>query len=149
MAAERKLQLGPTLAALDRKDRGYYDRLDDDQKKEFSGYLLLRYCSAVQGSHEMEHYLTASANHYANKNMFDLSKHKKLQWLMLTAASPGIGSLNHKWLKQKPKPKDSNSPIRKELARLFPNMKESDLDVLSKLVTKKELSQYVKAHGED
>lgn len=147
MAAERKLQLGPTLAALDRKDREYYDRLDEDQQKEFSGYLLLRYCATVTGSDEIEHYLVAATNHYANKNMFDLHKHKKLQWLMLTAASPGIPNLRHTWLKQKPKPKNAFDSIRKQLSELFPSMKNDDIDVLSRVVSKKELSKFVNDHG--
>jgi hypothetical protein len=157
MASDRKLQLEPTLAALDRKDRDYFDNLDEDQQKEFSGYLLLRYCSTLgkpkwgnkpAPDSEMTYYYLASTNHYANKHMFDLAKHKKLQWLMLTAASPGLGSQSHIWLKQKPKPKNANSGIKKDLADLFPAMKDDDLEVLSQLITKKELNAYIKDHGE-
>ncbi len=97
----------------------------------------------------MQHYYLASANYYANKYMFDLSKHPKLQWLMLTAISPNISTQYHKWIKQKPKVKNNND-IRKKLAELYPAMKNDDLDILSKLITKKELNEYnIKAHGDN
>ena len=85
-----------------------------------------------------------ATNFHANKNMFDLAKHPKLQWLMLTTVSPMVGPQNHKWLKMKPKPKNTSGPIKKQLAELFPIMKDDELDLLASITTKKELNQYVK-----
>jgi hypothetical protein len=133
---------------MDRKDRDYYDNLSDEFKKQFSGFLMLRYSATVNSNPELEHYYIASTNHYANRGMFDLSKHPKLQWLMLTAASPGLGLQRHTWLKQPKKGVSGIGPVKKELATHFPTMKDDDLEVLSKLITKKELTEYVKAHGE-
>jgi len=109
---------------------------------------MLKYGASVYGSADLEDYYITSTNKHANKNMFDLAKHPKLQWLMLTTISPGIGTQNHKWIKGKPKPKNVSAPIKKQLLELFPTMKEDDVDVLSTLTTKKELKQYVKDHGE-
>ena len=147
--ARPQIPLNQILAAMDRKDRDFYDSLDDELKKSFSPFLMLKYSASVQASPELEHYYIASTNHHANQNMFDLAKHPKLQWLMLTAVSPGLGTQRHKWIKQKPKPKNVSAPIKKQLLELFPHMKEDDVDVLSTMVTKKELNQYVKDHGED
>jgi len=146
--AAPQIPLNQILSAMDRKDRDFYDNLSDELKKKFSPFLMLKYSASVQSSAEMEHYYIASTNHYANMNMFDLAKHPKLQWLMLTAASPGAGTQHHKWIKQKPKPKNVSAPIKKKLLELFPSMKEDDIDTLSTLTTKKELNQYVKDHGE-
>ena len=146
--ASPPIPLNQILPALDRKDRDYYDNLSDELKKKFSPFMMLKYCASVQSSPDMEHYYIASTNHFANKYMFDLSKHPRLQWLMLTAASPGVGTMNHKWLKMKPLPKNISASIKKELLDLFPSMKESDIDALSTMITKKELKQYVKDHGE-
>lgn len=146
--AAPQIPLGQILAAMDRKDRDFYDNLDDELKKKFSPFLMLKYNASVYGTPELEHYYIASTNHYANMYMFELAKHPKLQWLMLTAASPGAGTQNHRWIKAKPKPKNVSAPIKKQLVELFPQMKDDDLDVLSSLITKKELTQYIKDHGE-
>lgn len=147
----KQIPLNKILTALDRKDRDFYDNLDADYKKGFSPFLMLRYASSIQGDPELEHYYIASTNHYANKNILEapLTKHPKLQWLMFTAVSPGIGTMRHNWIKQKPKPKNASTGIRKELAEIYPNMKDADLDVLSTMVTKKELKLYAKDHGNE
>lgn len=154
--AAKKIPLERILSALDRKDRDFYDNLDEDEKKAFSGFLMLRYSSAIgpdfQGrnkpSADLIAYYIRSTNEVANKHMFSLSKHPKLQWLMLTAASPGMGTFHHSWLKQKPKVKSANAPLKKQLATFFPAMKEDELELLSAISTKKEIKEYIKAHGE-
>jgi len=142
----KQIPLSKILPALDRKDRTFFDDLSEEEKKAFSGYLLTRYSATVEGSPDLEYYYLVSANHCANKSMFELSKHKKLQWLMLTAVSPGIGVQRHVWLKQKSK-KESN-PLKKKVLELFPNMKPDDAKTLSKIITKKELDEYIKDRGE-
>jgi len=153
--AAPQIPLNQILPAIDRKDRNFYDNLSAELKKKFSSFMMLKYSASVYGSNhpeisnsEMEKYYIEATNYYANKHMFDLSKHPKLQWLMLTTISPGSGSQNHRWIKGKPKPKNVSAPIKKQLLELFPTMKEADIDVLSTLTTKKELNQYVKDHGE-
>ena len=37
------------MAAIDKKDRNFYNRLNDDQRKAFSAWMMMRYCSSVQG----------------------------------------------------------------------------------------------------
>jgi hypothetical protein len=148
MAAE-KIELSDLLNAMDRKDRDFYDNLPEHLKKKFSGFLSLQWMASVRGDALLEEYILRSTNKYANVNMFDLYHHPKLQWLMITAASPGFGSQRHQWIKRKPKPKDSNSAIKKELAQFFPNMKDDDLDTLAAITTKKELKAYARAHGND
>ena len=145
----KQIPLSKILPAIDRKDRSFYDNLDDDEKKRFNPFQLVRYCANVQSAPDVEHYYVASTNHFVNKNMFDISKHPKLQWLTLTAASPGDGVKDHIWIKQKKKVKSASvTGIKKELAEYFPTMKEDDLELMAKITTKKELRQYAKDHGE-
>ena len=162
--AAPQIPLNQILAALDAKDRDFYDNLSDELKKKFSPFMMLKYAASVSGSKntqitgpEMEHYYIMTTNYHANKYMFDISggevggehDHRKLQWLLLTTISPsGVNTQHHKWLKMKPKPKNVSAPIKKQLLELFPTMKEDDLDVLASMTTKKELNQYIKDHGE-
>lgn len=66
---------------------------------------------------------------------------------MLTAASPNLGTFHHSWIPQKKKPKGTGSEIRKKLAILYPAMKNDELDLLSTMVTKKDLTQHAKDCG--
>jgi len=146
--ATKQIPLNQILYALDAKDRDFYDNLDDELKKKFSPFLMIKYAASVYGSSDLEDYYITSTNKHANKYLFELAKHPKLQWLLLTTISPGIGSQSHRWIKAKPKPKNASAPIKKQLAELFPIMKDDELDLLASITTKKELNQYVKDHGE-
>ena len=144
------LYIGNEMAAYDRKDRAYYDKFTDEERKKFSTYLMLRYGASVAGSSDLQAYYLMATNERVNKWFFDLNKHPKLQWLMATAVSPGMGTHRHNWIA--PKKKETvvgASAIRKQLAELFPNMKADELDVMTSITTKKELDAYIKAHGND
>jgi len=146
--AAPQIPLNQILSALDAKDRNFYNNLDPELKKKFSPFMMLKYGASVYGVPDLEHYYIAVMNKRANKYMFDLAKHPELQWLLLTTVSPGMGTQRHQWIKPKPMAKNASAPIKKQLAELFPAMKEDDLDVLASLTTKKELNQYIKDHGE-
>jgi hypothetical protein len=88
------------LKALDKKDYAYYDRLSPEQQKKFVPYMMLLWMSATKGSEGVQRYYIMAVNEYANKYFFSelVQKHPKLQWLMLCAASPGLGSQFHQWI---------------------------------------------------
>jgi hypothetical protein len=143
-----KLSINNEMAVFDRKDRGFYDSLTDEERKKFSNFLMIRYGSSVQGSRELEEYYVQSCNHYLNKNFFAINKHPKLQWLCATAVSPGMGTMRHQWIATKKKEKGSND-TKKALMDLFPSMKAADIETLSHLVDKKELKEYLREHGSE
>ena len=67
---------------------------------------------------------------------------------MATSVSPGLGAQKHNWIA--PKKKEAGaSAIRKQIAELFPHYKDDEIDLLTKLTTKKELDEYIKAHGRE
>lgn len=172
------------LEALDKKDYGYYDRLSPEQQKKFTPFMLVRYLSYLKGSGEVAGYYAMSTNYHANKYVFNeyVQKHPKLQWLMLCAASPGLGKQFHPWIPQikekvsllkeqaqlkdikeyykKIYPKVSDEEITEiskafvqeqkkkfYLASVYPNMKLSDIEVLSQTVTDEEIEQYERDRG--
>ena len=147
-----QIPLNKILAAMDAKDRDFYNNLSDELKKKFSPFMMIKYLASVDASPDFEEYYITCTNKRANKHILSISDlnhpHQQLQWLLLTTVSPGMGIQRHKWLKMKPKPKDAAAPIRKKLAELFPVMKDDDLDVLAAITTKKELARYIKDHGE-
>lgn len=181
---KQDFDLFEALTALDKKDYGYYDRLSEEQKKKFVPYMMLHWMSVVKGSRELQSYYLQSTDYYANKYMFNESvqKNPKLQWLMLCAASPGVGKQFHQWipnisqsvskLKSPAKTKEvkeyftkiypnANNETLKEiteifvlehkkkmyLSEMFPNLKLSDIETLSQVVTDEDISKYEKERG--
>jgi len=143
-----KLDINNEMKQFDLKNRNFYDELTLEERKKFSNYLMIRWGSSVQGTREIQEYYVRSCNHYLNKHFFAISKHPKLQWLCATAVSPGMGTLRHQWIPTKKKEAGSGT-IKKQLADLFPAMKDSDLTLLASITTKKELDAYIRDHGNE
>jgi hypothetical protein len=172
------------LAAMDKKDYGYYDRLSEEQQKKFVPYMMTHWMSAIKGSGDVQGYYLRSVDYHANKHLFNeyVQKHPKLQWYMLCASSPGLGKQFHQWiphlgskitsLKEPAKTKeikeyytkiypkvdsDDIDEIAKAfvqehkrkcyLAETYPNLKQSDIEILSQLVTDEDIKQYEKDRG--
>ncbi len=142
---KQDFDLFDALRALDRKDYGYYDSLTIEQQKKFSPYMLIQWMINVKGTNQLQEYYLRSVDFYANKYILDYMiastshKHAKLQWLMLCAASPGVGSQFRQWipnisqqvskLKSHAKEKD----IKEYYKKVYPKTDDGTLDEISKM----------------
>lgn len=143
-----RLNIGNEMRQLDAKNRDFYDELTPEERRKFSTFLMVRWGSAVDGSREIQEYYVQSVNHYLNKHFFTMHRHPKLQWLMATAVSPGMGAMRHNWIA--PKKKEAGaSAIKKQLRELYPHFKDDEIDLMAELTDKKELAQLQRAHGND
>lgn len=143
-----KLNINNEMAVFDRKDRDFYDSLTVEEKKKFSNFLMIRYGSSVQGSRELQEFYLIATNERLNKHFFAINRHPKLQWLTATTVSPGLGTQRHQWIAPKKKEPGATG-IRKQLAELYPYLKDDELDLMSKINTKKDIDAYLKASGQD
>ncbi len=141
------LYIGNEMAAFDRKDRTYYDKFTDEQRKSFSTYLMLKYGANVSGNADMQAYYLMATNERVNKNFFDLGKHPKLQWLSCTTVSPQMGNQFHYWLKGKKKEGDNKS--QKFLAKLYPTMKSDEIELMAKINDKRDIADMARNLGLD
>jgi hypothetical protein len=143
-----KLSIQNEMAQFDRKNREFYDSLTDEERKKFSNYLMIRWGSAVQGSRELQEFYVIATNERLNKRFFDINRHPRLQWLTATTVSPGLGTQRHPWIA--PKKKEAGaSGIRKQLAELYPHLKDDEVELMSRINTKKDIDAYLKASGQD
>jgi hypothetical protein len=143
-----KLNIANEMRMFDRKVRSFYDDLTAEEKKKFSNFLMIRWGSAVEGSRELQEFYVIATNERLNKHFFDVAKHPKLQWLMATAVSPGLGTHRHPWIA--PKKKQSGaSARRRQLAEIYPHYKDDELDVMMAIATQKDIDQYFAAAGQD
>ena len=135
------------MMQFDRKNRQFYDELTDEERKKFSNYLMIRWGSSVQGSRDLQEFYVIATNERLNKHFFAVNRHPRLQWLMATSVSPGMGTHRHQWIAPKKKDAGSNE-VKKQLMELYPNMKQADIEVLALLTDKKELKQHLREHGQ-
>ena len=143
-----KLSINNEMMQLDRKNREFYDELTVDEKKKFSNFLMIRYGSSVQGGRDLQEFYLISANERLNKHFFAINRHPKLQWLCVSTVSPGMGPQRHQWIAPKKK-EPGASGIRKQLAEIYPHLKDDELELMAEINTKKDIDAYLKASGQD
>ena len=143
-----KLSIHNEMAQFDKKNRGFYASLTDEERKKFSNYLMIRWGSAVQGTRELQEFYVIATNERLNKHFFSVNRHPGLQWLMATSVSPGLGTQRHQWIA--PKKKDAgSSEVKKALMTLYPTMKIADIEALAKITDRKDIKEYLKRSGEE
>ena len=148
-----KLHISNEMAQFDKKNRDFYDELNEDEKKKFSPFLMIRYGSCVQGSSDLQHFYLIATNERLNKKFFSIPgsaerNHKKLQWLVATTVSPDIGTQRHNWISTKKKEPGAGS-IKKQLMELYPHMKDDEIELMAQINTKKDVDAYLKELGQE
>ena len=135
------------LAALDDKDYGYYDRLTVEQQKKFVPYMLLIWMSCVKGDTDLQNYYLQSVDFHANKYMFNeyVGRHPKLQWLLCTTVSPGLGVQKHWFPKSSGRTKQSKA--LKFLRSIHPADKLCDLEILAQLNDQQYFENLAREYG--
>jgi hypothetical protein len=135
------------MRCFDEKDRDFYDSLTDEERKKFSNYLMIRWGSSVHGSRELQEFYVVATNERLNKHFYAVNRHPRLQWLMATSVSPGMGVHRHQWIA--PKKKESgSSEVKKTLMQLYPTMKMSDIETLAAITDAKEIKEHLKNMGQ-
>ena len=144
------LDIKNEMAQFDRKNKDFYDSLTDEQKKKFSPFLMIRWGSSVGGSADLQAYYLMSCNENLNKHFFDVNttQHKKLQWLLATTVSPGMGNQYHQWISLKKKGANDNKAV-KFLRALHPELKEDEIKLLAQINDKDDLKHMARELGWD
>jgi len=126
-----KLNINNKMREFDRKNRNFYDNLTTEERKKFSNYLMIRWGSTVDASTDIQKYYLLSLNERLNKDFFSLGRHPKLQWLLCTTVSPGMGTFKHNWIAPGKKIKESKT--RTFFAELYPHFNDQELDLISSI----------------
>ena len=147
MAKPRKLSLDRLFGAMDFKRRDFLTSLDEEERKEFSAYLSMRYASCVEGSPDLQEYYLMSTNTRLNYHFAAIGRHPKLQWLLLSSVSPGMGRQRHYWLKG-PDGKGSGRS-KKFLEQLYPHLGDEEIDLMLKINDRSDLVEMARQLGWD
>ncbi len=72
-----KLDIKLELAAVDTRNYDFYDSLTEEQQKEFTPFVLMRYIGNVNSDAETQEWFLERTNELVNKNHWSLSKNHK------------------------------------------------------------------------
>lgn len=142
-----KLHISNEMREFDLKNRNFYDSLTDEERKKFSNYLMIRWGSSVDAKVDIQKYYLLSVNERLNKDFFSISRHPKLQWLLCTTVSPGIGSFKHTWIAASKRTKESK--VRKFFAELYPHYNDEELDLMETINSVETVKQLARDMGWD
>jgi len=145
MAKKPLLQIKDIMAAVDRKDYGYYERLTDEQRKSLNLWMTQRYASSVQGKFA-GHYLVM-INEFMNTNWSDVSKHPELQWKLMCLAGTGKPQF-HPFVKV-PKAKRKKDKVEEIVRELFPLLKNDEIELFLNMNSKEEIKILAMESGVD
>jgi hypothetical protein len=141
------LDIKRELNNVDQRNYDFYDKLSDQEKKEFSPYVLMRYISNVQGDADTADWFLERTNEFVNKNHWALSKnHKPLLWKLFASCGTGVNCY-HPYLKASSKEKAIK--IEKLLLELHPTMKLEDIKLMAKMMTKEDKTELFDNMGFD
>lgn len=137
------------LACIDSNAKSLWDELTDEQKKCVNFWLLNRYASSIEGDRDGQELAVILTNQIYNKNWNELgTRHPKLQWQLLCSLHNANSDIRkHVWIGFKKKTGNNNSI--KLLQKVYPNMKQDEVELLARLSTKKELKQLAEEHDID
>lgn len=143
-----KLTLKEKIQAVDLRARDLWDELDEYNQKILKGefFILNRYISNVKTSNRSvkEHYIM-SVNEYYNKNFYNIQKHPKLLWLLLSMCGyNGETTYFHEWIGVKKGVKNKKQAL---LAELMPNHKHDEIEMLDNMMSLAEVKELAMAHG--
>jgi hypothetical protein len=143
-----KLSIQNEMTQFDRKNREFYNELTDEERKKFSNYLMIRWGSTVQGSRDLQEFYVIATNQRLNRHFFSVNRHPRLQWLLSTTVSPGLGTQRHVWIA--PRKKESGATaMRRQLAEIYPHLRDDELDVMMRITTAKEITEYQRLSAQD
>jgi len=142
-----KLTIKDETAAIDMGARDLWDNFTEEQRKQISLYLLLRYASSIKTSdREAQELAIFKTNEYFNRNYFNLSKHPKLLWYLVCMTGNEEKKIYfHEWIGHKKK--EGNNKIVRVLETLYPHLKEDELELMASLTTEKKVKERLRDLG--
>ena len=113
MTKDRKLDLFGVLRSIDKKEIDFYDKLTDDERKEFQPLVIQRWMSGCNDPYQLN-----ALNEFVNPYVFDFGKdHKELLAKLLVASASGTAK-RYNWPKTNTA-KSTFPTIQKVIAQFY------------------------------
>ncbi len=146
-----KIEIKDKLAAVDMNYKGLWDEITDEQRKSLKQelYILNRYISnAKTTNRDIQEHFVLTVNEFFNKHWNTLQKHPKLLWQLLCMCSHESRQIFfHQWIGFKKK--EGTNKLEKFLLEIYPNKKQDEIVMMSKLMTKDDAKKLAATYGYD
>lgn len=138
-----KLDIRDVLAAADRKDYGYLDRLPDELAGAFTPYQAMRWFSAADG--DAGAMALQLVNNFVNEDYNALTKHPRLHYKLLAACGRGR-QLRHQWVNPA-RAKRGAGVLDDFLAQHWPEANRDELNIVLAEFTRDSFQDFVQTCG--
>jgi len=117
------------LPGIDRRDRSVYANLNEDERKAFGAWLIMRYMSSAEYSRAdvIERYLICT-NEAVNVNFSDI-KDDEFKWLLMTTVGCGA-SIKHPYIAPGGGKRKKKNHFREWLREQYPHLDDQELDLM-------------------
>ena len=147
MGKKYKLNIFELLSKLDRRQLSVYEALADDERKEVSPYLLLRWMSIVKEDPDFEEFYTLIVNDVVNKGFWQLSKYPDLQLKLLGICGSGQKSY-HQWLSEpKGSSRKKKNKVREIIEKHEHSINDDEWELIKLQNTKKDFRSILEQYG--
>lgn len=148
MSSEKLLNNKDVLENIDIRNASYYDTLTDEQKKEFSPFIIMKMASSVEDKSKLDtiyHYIKLA--NVVNINLWDpiMKSHQKLQWLLLSIVGCGK-KVYHPWINVTNN-RNNKSKIDLLIERRYPGINRMELKLLKKKLSKDDIIEIMHRFG--
>jgi hypothetical protein len=141
-AKEYKIDLFKTvIPALDRRDKKFFNKLTEEQKKDISIWTATRMMSSTTVDTGAQ---ICNVNAVMNSRAKFLTKHKELQWMLLAVTGPGR-TVRHDWIAP-PKGIKKNR-IEELILKYYPNLNNDELELFQKINTIEDIKDFLIDNG--
>ena len=131
------------IPALDRRDKKFYSRLNEEQQKDISIWTLTRWMSSTVRDADLQ---LSNVNDIVNAHAKFLTRHKELQWMLLAVSGTGRAE-RHEWIAP-PKGVKKNK-LEEVILQHFPTFSDDELELFLTVNSVEELEQFFKDNGLD
>lgn len=124
--AEYKVDINRVMAAIDLRNRGFYEDLDDESRRAVNLYMAQRWASQVQGDRDLQEHYLLMVNDLSNLDFVaTTSAHEELRWKML--ALVGLGQkMRHEFVPPRGQKKDR---LAEWLQELHPQLSDEEIEL--------------------
>lgn len=124
--AAYKLPIEQVMAAVDLRKGDYYSKLESDDVKALSTFMVQRWASQVQGSREVQEQYLLNVNDCSNIDYIATSsKHEELRWRVIALCGLGFKQ-RHEFIPPKNAKKDK---LTAWLIEQFPAMSDDEIEL--------------------
>lgn len=141
---DRKLDIFRVLDNVDNRRYDFFDSLDEDEKKAFIPFIIMRWMSGATDQGGLHSYYLQVTNELVNKHLWDMQDHPELLWKLMAACGAGK-SKRHQWIKGPAR--GAKSKIDEVIKILFPSANKTEIRIIRQQLDEKSFQRLLQDYA--